>query len=136
MTEPKFTKGPWHCSGIRPTRYDKNGRLEVCLDMPYKLWGVEQIVDMPDGGKITTITANVVRCGDMSDEELEANAHLIAAAPDLFEALISQHEAIDILFAMLVERDLTFYPSKSGEPWEALQQGLAARRKASEDITP
>jgi len=65
-----------------------------------------------------------------TQKEDEANAHLIAAAPDMYEALKAQHEAIDILFAMLIEKDRTFFPSKSGRPWEAIIQGNQALAKA------
>lgn len=52
------------------------------------------------------------------------------AAPDMYEALKAQHHAIDILFALLIEKDNTFYPSKSGKPWEALLKGNQALTKA------
>lgn len=61
--------------------------------------------------------------------EVKANANLIAASPELCEALKAQHEAIDILFAMLIVQDKTFFPSKSGKPWEAIVQGNAALAK-------
>ena len=67
--------------------------------------------------------------GDVA-EEAEANAHLISAAPEMYEALKSQHQAIDILFAMLIERDKAFFPSKSGKPWKAIIQGNKALAKA------
>lgn len=44
-------------------------------------------------------------------------------------ALKAQNEAIDRLFASLIERsmkehsDEVFYPSKSGQPWDALVEG-------------
>lgn len=45
---------------------------------------------------------------------------LIAAAPALLDACKAQHQAIDRLFAELIKRDKTFFPSKSGQPWEAV----------------
>lgn len=39
------------------------------------------------------------------------------------KALNAQHDAIDILFAMLIERDPKFFPSKSGKPWDAMVLG-------------
>ena len=48
---------------------------------------------------------------------------------DLYEACKAQHKAVDILFAMLIERDKDFFPSKSGEPWEALLKGDKAIAK-------
>lgn len=58
-------------------------------------------------------------------------ARLIAAAPDLLEACEAQHEAIDILFAMLIEARTGFLPTKSGKPWEACLKGNAAIAKAT-----
>ena len=54
----------------------------------------------------------------------------IAAASDLLEACKVQHQAIDRLFAELIQRDKTFFPSKSGLPWEATVKGNAAIAKA------
>ena len=56
----------------------------------------------------------------------EANARLIASAPELLEACKQQHEAIDRLFAMLIVKTQNFYPSKSGQPWEACVRGNEA----------
>ena len=50
----------------------------------------------------------------------------------LVEACRAQHDAIDILFAMLIERSSNFFPSKSGKPWEAMLQGSAALAAAGE----
>ena len=60
----------------------------------------------------------------------EANARLIAAAPELLNACKAQHKAIDILFARLINEDVDFLPSKSGQPWKAIQEGNAAIEKA------
>jgi hypothetical protein len=61
------------------------------------------------------------------------NAHLATRVPQLVSALRAQHEAIDRLFALLIEQtssgcvaDKVFYPSESGQPWEALLAGKAA----------
>jgi hypothetical protein len=48
----------------------------------------------------------------------------------LIDAAKAQHEAIDILFAMVIEAsrqdDPPFFPSQSGKPWAALQQARRA----------
>lgn len=49
----------------------------------------------------------------------EAFKNLLAAAKD-------QHEAIDLLFAMLIMKDKKFYPSESGRPWKAALKGIKA----------
>lgn len=51
---------------------------------------------------------------------------------DLLEACEAQHQAIDRLFALLIEKDEKFFPSKSGQPWEAIQQGNVAIAKAKQ----
>ncbi len=61
--------------------------------------------------------------------EFIANAQLISACPDLYEACKAQHDAIDILLARLIELDHNFFPSKSGKPWEAIIQGNKALAK-------
>jgi hypothetical protein len=47
------------------------------------------------------------------------------------KALTDQHDAIDILFAMLIEAKPGFFPSKSGKPWEAMQLGNKALAAAN-----
>lgn len=63
-----------------------------------------------------------------------ADAVLIATAPEMLAALKVQHEAIDILMAMLIEASRgmemePFMPSKS-KVWPMFLQGLAAIKKA------
>lgn len=60
------------------------------------------------------------------------NAHdpLTKQRNELLEACKAQHEAIDRLFAMLIEARKGFFPSKSGQPWEALKQGNTALASA------
>ncbi len=62
--------------------------------------------------------------------EVEANALLAIAAPELLEACRQQHKAIDTLFAMLIDCDKTFLPTRSGKPWEAFLAGNAAIAEA------
>lgn len=54
---------------------------------------------------------------------------------DLIAAVKAQHSAIDILFAMLIERtkddgNKMFFPTKSGQPWEACLLGNAVLKQA------
>lgn len=51
---------------------------------------------------------------------------------ELLDACKGQHDAIDRLFAELIKRDRTFFPSKSGMPWEAAQKGNNAIHKTEE----
>ena len=111
MSEPKFTKGPWHVV------LGKNKRLGT--NYPHQ---------------IATATGKaIIAWGSIlfkAKEEGQANSHLIAASPDLYYACQAQNEAIDRLFARLVELDPTFFPSKSGQPCEAFVQGKSALEKA------
>jgi len=50
---------------------------------------------------------------------------------EMVEALKAQHDAIDILFAMLIESVPGFFPTKSGKPWEAMLQGNAVLSRAT-----
>ncbi len=66
-----------------------------------------------------------------------ANAEYIVLAcnshKDLLDACKAQYEAIDRLFAMLIDAKgmkSPFFPSKCGQPWEALCQGNAAIEQA------
>jgi hypothetical protein len=49
--------------------------------------------------------------------------------PQMLTALIAQHEAIDRLFALLIAKTMNaekpFFPSESGQPWDALIVGKA-----------
>ena len=64
------------------------------------------------------------------DDEDRDNFALFAGAPEMHEALMEAHNAIDELFARLVLADATFRPSNSGRPWDALLQVNAAIEKA------
>jgi len=88
-------------------------------------------------------TLQVIAFAGTEDKEFiaelshEANARLIAAAPEtkdqrdeLLKACKAQHEAIDRLFALLISHDSGFFPSKSGQPWQAILQGNAAIAEA------
>lgn len=72
----------------------------------------------------------IADCTDATFEVSKANAQLISAAPDCYEALKAQQKAIDLLFAWLIESKNNFYPSKCGQPWKAMQQGNQAISKA------
>ena len=67
-------------------------------------------------------------------EEAKANARRICQCVNSFNLLLdackAQHEAIDRLFALLISNDSGFFPSKSGQPWQAILQGNAARAEA------
>lgn len=64
MADVKFTPGDW-------SEHD----------------GVISAVTTSDAGRMTRWVASLIDCKPPVDGELEANAHLIAASPDLYEAL-------------------------------------------------
>jgi hypothetical protein len=112
----KHTAGPW-----RIDDYDRT-----------MIWATDahmRICDIRGWGHLTGACS--LNLPDAEAEAIqEANARLIAAAPELLAACKAQHEAIDMLFAMLISVDKTFFPSKSGPPWDALVQANAAIAKA------
>lgn len=64
-------------------------------------------------------------------ERQKANAHLIAAAPELLEACKAQHRAIDLLMARLIALDPEFMPTKSNI-WPAVVLGSEAIARAQQ----
>ena len=57
------------------------------------------------------------KMGEELERRLDKNKY------ELWEACKAQHNAIDLLFAKLIMLDRNFFPSKSGEPWEATVRG-------------
>lgn len=111
----KHTPGPWHADGpmicANGTTIDVDG------------WVVAQITrDFETTSRFT----RHIRGGPL---EADANAALIAAAPQLLDACKAQHQAIDLLFAMLATLKPDFFPSESGA-WAALVAGVAAIENA------
>ena len=66
MSEPKFTKGPWKAT------YDS--QLRALIEI-YNTEDRIPVAVLPDRGTVEAMP------------EVEANANLIAAAPDMYEAL-------------------------------------------------
>ena len=66
MSEPKFTKGPWKAT------YDS--QLQAAIEI-YNTEDRILVAVLPDRGTVEAMP------------EIEANANLIAAAPDMYEAL-------------------------------------------------
>ena len=73
MEQQKHTPGPWKAEWHRK----------------YKQWNV-----FPESGKAVVSVTDL--CGEYSKEETEANARLIAAAPDLLEALMTEQKALEL----------------------------------------
>ena len=75
-------------------------------------------IDFRSPLKVDQATAQIVNFVKSSEEYA-----------DMLAALEAQHEAIDILLALLIERDNEFMPTKS-QVWPMLLQGNAAIAKA------
>lgn len=116
MTETKHTPRPWVF--IEGDDFDNN-----------EITSKERI-----DTNITPICRIEIEFTGKIGEEQKANANLIKTAPEMLEALKLQHEAIDILFAMVINltprTQESFHPTKSGTPWEALLKGNDAINKA------
>lgn len=101
--EPHFTLGPWSSLIC----HERNGpRIEIT---GYR-------------GNYEALLCNVVDDKDVlgKDGELQANAHLIVAAPEMYDALLKAREAIDTLFARLIYSEKDFMPTQCGQPWQAI----------------
>lgn len=70
MSEPKHTPGPW--------RWEENTASKA---------GCRCVRIVPDGGNCETAYLQSFPSHGRSDDEAMANAHLIAAAPDMLIAL-------------------------------------------------
>lgn len=80
MSEPKFTPGPWHIGTPPP-----NGEQTI--------------------GTVAGLMVAVATTGQNMAEETKANAHLIAAAPDLYKALAHLEPYLDaiVCYASTIE---------------------------------
>ena len=63
-------------------------------DRIWKRWDPLVVSGLPDGGERRIATAFYL--ADINPREVEANAFLIAAAPDLYEALLALMDAVRI----------------------------------------
>jgi hypothetical protein len=52
----------------------------------------------------------------------------------MYRAFLSQHDAIDYLFARVILLDREFRPSKTGPVWRALVEGNAAMAAAVDEF--
>jgi hypothetical protein len=103
MSEPKWTPGPWEV--VEPTAIDYRAPLVYGADRQSLVAGAES------GGPIRAVSAS----------EARANARLIAAAPELYQALsaLLRH----------FERKFVGWPATVGEV-DARNRTIAALAKA------
>lgn len=114
----KHTPGPWTLLLPQPAE-DEDGTSTGGFSYPGGIEGA-------DGNPVCEF-GTLAGSGTMFENE--ADHHLIAAAPDLLAACKAQHTAIDILMAMLIERDPDFRPTQS-RVWPMLIQGNDAVARA------
>jgi hypothetical protein len=88
------TKGPWKVTPKGDVAYHSTHE-----DQSYGMW---------------------IELANVYGENMESDACLIAAAPDLLDAVRAQHDIIDRLLAMLITADPTFRPTKS-EIWDLIK---------------
>ena len=84
MTERKFTPGPWRWDG--PLRFGEHGMLLGMCDKP----GWHPVVEVQEGAVYSEYSSDPA-CVQVA----EADARLIAAAPDLIDALEECAEYFD-----------------------------------------
>ena len=92
--------------------------------------------EMPDWDELKEVKFRIEADRDAHYDlvkEPQDVAALQGAAPDLLKACEQQHTALDILMAMLIQRDPDFLPSKCGQPWAAVVLGNEAITKAEGD---
>ena len=81
----KFTSGPWQMEYIQDGGYD-------CMSDSFKVCSAEQIIF-----EIDLAYYGQEACGEPSVSTLglaQANAHLLAAAPDMYEALLTAYDEL------------------------------------------
>ena len=89
MSEPKFTPGPWT---FRRVKASDDNHIVYCLVGPERAMGMGVGVAYAGTyGKTLSMKTAGVR---QTDEECEANAHLISAAPELYRTLQQLHDNI------------------------------------------
>jgi hypothetical protein len=94
MSTLKASPGEWKAFP-KPIIQYSYGKANVRGHDPDR-WVLKSEIDHPSGNVSTTALhfAEIHRCGQMSDEELRANAHLIAAAPCMAGALEEAKSAL------------------------------------------
>ena len=95
MAEEKFTKGPW---SVSQTYIEESSVLD---SHGFNIANVEMSATLDDWRRKHPKVAHRsnkegVTYRELSEEEVRANAHLIAAAPQLYEALKAFMDAVAV----------------------------------------
>ncbi len=124
----KHTPGKWTFHGVKPITHTGDGRIYVHLEKPYDRYVVEQVIEVRDGTQTTNI-AELQPCGDMPLEECEANAELMASAPDL---LAENKKLKAALIAVYSDIELQNVQGGSNELNLLVQTAIKARQESEE----
>jgi hypothetical protein len=111
MTKAQHTPGPWQCQDDQGNFLDTDWSADYEGD---ESTGMETTVPVLAGE--TTVALIVYQNTNFDDEELEANARLIAAAPELLAALDG----------LLTQK--TFHPGRvesASHLWDAVHEAIA-----------
>lgn len=84
MTDTKWTPGPWEFFEGEDNEYHGKIRDDILGTIVANDWHIARIWDFNDADNAAT-------------EECQANAHLIAAAPELYEALEANMQLVHAL---------------------------------------
>ena len=95
MSEPKFTKGPWSLCGAERGGcccFTVGSPHHPIADITHGEWGDEyvniRLIDNPNGiTKLAEAFMDHSWYGEVPDEQARANGYLIAASPEMYEAL-------------------------------------------------
>jgi hypothetical protein len=144
VSETRWTKGPWTVAELKGKYYGTD-ILRPDGERICEIWTHDNGGNTPSQRQIAQwgpfgsdeereqVLADVICDTHYETERDYTNACLIAAAPAMYEALEAQHQALDILMAMLIEAtkdsDKMFMPSKS-RIWPMLLQGDSAMKLA------
>lgn len=109
MTEPKFTPGPWFIWREAALKAEGYPRDDIEEDLLYRcshdiMAGIPTKISRSVLGgckSVVSIDSDDFDCAEELEARKEtlANAHLIAAAPELYEALVQMLEAM-VLYEM------------------------------------
>ena len=103
MSEPKFTKGPWSLCGAERGGcccFTVGSPHHPIADITHGEWGDEyvniRLIDNPNGiTKLAEAFMDHSWYGEVPDEQARANGDLIAASPEMYEALKLAEHKID-----------------------------------------
>lgn len=112
MGKTKHTPAPWHTGPCNKNhRFDRSSMIEYSHGFIGKIGPVAGHLSEQDTANASRIVLCVNACEGIEDPA----AYLLEVTTTLKQA----HEALDTAFAMLIERDEYFFPSKSAM-WPAM----------------